>query len=921
MDGGLKRSDGQTVRWSDRRAASVPRKISTSKKEAGMEDRSPRWRSRPPKGPRRGYGRADEPFIGGAELARRNARKRQRMNGGGFGPNQNRTLANTCNASSCTVARIPKSAKPSERFFASLFRSSVEEFKRSDDNDTSRREIMSNICGRAGLPMPAKIQAASIDANHFYSTRAALVMEEARFVIADALRRHTGPADAHGRRHVGPTCLSLQLVSVEEREKLGGCTVLTFEKRTPGATFASQELYDMRPGCCFEIITAGRVESNRSPDMSSSILANVVPSSDRSNIERQLTLMVYHKLGIPAEACEDMWEVRPLTTLISEQRQFEACGCSRPKVPFLHKLLGWKSPSHVRFGDSDSSSDEDGGEEKKCDIEEHPSHSHGLSPQIASGLLLNPLNPTQERAASEYLSSPSGSVTLVQGPPGSGKTTFTVSCILRCLFQSSEEEMGRRILVTAPTNKAITVLASRFLAALDGDASFNVVLIGVEDKLVDDDDSLQRSVSSQTDNLRVPSSFRDIFVYTWLDTMSSTFQAILEEILAKQTTKSILSRLRGIRKKLRKGIPSLYRESGAPQYLDCLIGRLEQSLYDPDEAPSSSEIEDLFENITSSLQDIDQSGATQELLATADVIFCTLSTAGISAMKHTPNVTDLFVDEAAAATEAEICIPFHTRPNRMLVVGDPMQLPATIMSRHASDLGLGKSLHERLMYDCGKEHVMLDLQYRMRPEICTFPSRSFYEGKLMNGDNVVKESYGSHSTTLFDGKPVVFLQSSGSERKASSGSYCNKEEGQVVVDIVKALRAKSSDDNSTNWSSSDKIRIITFYQAQVVLIQQMLRQSGLSGVLVGTVDACQGCEADVCILSFVRSNQGRCGNIKHSVGFLCDDRRLNVALTRARYQLICIGNVLGTLSSAKDTTLADLAAEARERGCIISSLA
>ena len=896
-----------------------------------MEGRSPRWRSRPPKGPRRGYGRADEAddvydqqqdgqkFIGGAERARRNARKRQRVNGGGgggFGPNQNRTFAN--NASNCAVARIPKSAKPSERFFASLFRSSVEEFKRSDDNDTSRREIMSNICGRAGLPMPAKIQAASIDANHFYSTRAALVMEEARFVIADALRGHNGPAEAHGRRHMGPACLSLRLVSVKEREKLGGCTVLTFEKRTLGATFALQELYDMRPGCCFEIITAGEVEP--CPGVSSSMLANVVPSSDRSNIERQLTLMLYHKLEVPAEAFEGLWEVRPLTTLISEQRQFEACGCSRPtKVPFLHKLLGWKDASHVRFGESDSSSDEDEGEEKKCDFEEHSLHSHGLSPQIASGLLLNPLNATQERAASEYLSSPSGSVTLVQGPPGSGKTTFTVSCILRCLFQSSEEEMGRRILVTAPTNKAITVLASRFLVALDGDASFNIVLIGVEDKLVDDDDSLQRSVNSQTDNLRAPSSLRDIFVYTWLNTMSSTFQAILEEILAEQTTKSILSRLRGIRKKLRKGIPSLYRDSGAPQYLDCLIGRLEQSLYDPDEAPSSSEIEDLFQNMTSSLHDIDQSGATQELLATADVIFCTLSTAGISAMKHTPNVTDLFVDEAAAATEAEICIPFHTRPNRMLVVGDPMQLPATIMSRNASDLGLGKSLHERLMYDCGKEHVMLDRQYRMRPEICTFPSRSFYEGKLMNGDNVVETSYGSHSTTLFDGKPFVFLQSSGSERKASSGSYCNKEEGQVVVDIVKALRAKSSGDNSTHWSSSDKIRIITFYQAQVTLIQQMLRQSGLGGVLVGTVDACQGCEADVCILSFVRSNQGRCGNIKHSVGFLCDDRRLNVALTRARYQLICIGNVLGTLSGAKGTTLADLAAEARERGCIISS--
>ena len=847
------------------------------------------------------------------------------MNGGvGFGPNQKRTYApNSDGRSNCTVARIPKSAKPSERFFASLFRSTVDEFKRSDDSDASHTKLMSNICGRAGLPMPAKLQAASIDANQFYSTRAALVMEEARFVVADALRKHNGPADAHGRRHPGPSSLSLRLVSVEEKEKLGGCTVVTFEKRVPGATFEPKELYDMRPGCCFEIITLGKVESSN-PSVLSSVLANVVPSSDRSNIDSQLTLMLYHKLELLSEGCDDIWEVRPLTTLISEQRQFEACGCLRPKVSFMHKLLGWKDSSHIRFGDSDSdgSSDEDKikGEEKKCDGEEPLSHLHGLSPKIASGLLLPPLNPTQERAALEHLSSPSGSVTLVQGPPGTGKTTFTLSCILRCLFQSNGEELGKRILVTAPTNKAITVLASRFLAALNVNASApNVVLIGVEDKLVDDeDDSLQPTANSRTDDLRLPPTLRDVFVYTWLNTVSSTFTAILDDILSEQNVKSILSRLRGVRKKLRKGIPSLYKESETPQYLDCLIGRLEQSSCDPDEAPSSSEIEDLIENVVCSLQEIDQAAATQELLATADVIFCTLSTAGISAMKQTPKVTDLFIDEAAAATEAEICIPFHTRPDRMLAVGDPMQLPATIMSRHAADLGLGKSMHQRLMYDCGKTHIMLDRQYRMRPDICVFPCRSFYDGKLMNGDNVTKPSYGKNANTLFNGKPFVFLQSSGSERKASSGSYCNREEGQAVVAIVKALRAKSRRDNSTNWSSSDKIRIITFYQAQVALIQQMLRQNGLSGVLVGTVDACQGCEADVCILSFVRSNQGWNGNIKHSVGFLCDDRRLNVALTRARYQLICIGNVLETLSSASGTTLAELAADAKERDCIIT---
>jgi superfamily I DNA and/or RNA helicase len=85
-----------------------------------------------------------------------------------------------------------------------------------------------------------------------------------------------------------------------------------------------------------------------------------------------------------------------------------------------------------------------------------------------------------------------------------------------------------------------------------------------------------------------------------------------------------------------------------------------------------------------SIKSIDPSEATSELLATADVIFCTLSTAGVSAMKATRQIDDLLVDEAPAATEPELCIPFHLRPKRLLAVGDPMQLPALVKSKYAA---------------------------------------------------------------------------------------------------------------------------------------------------------------------------------------------------------------------------------------------
>lgn len=168
--------------------------------------------------------------------------------------------------------------------------------------------------------------------------------------------------------------------------------------------------------------------------------------------------------------------------------------------------------------------------------------------------------------------------------------------------------------------------------------------------------------------------------------------------------------------------------------------------------------------------------------------------------------------------------------------------------------------------------------------------------------------------SLFSGDAYVFLQTAGIERQAFGGSYCNTAEAEAVLELVKKLRAAS---NTTEWYSVEKIRIITFYQAQVSLIQRMLSEHGLGHVVVATVDSSQGCEAEIVIVSFVRSNDARRGG-NHSAGFLSDDRRLNVALTRAKYQLICVGNAVGLQSISGASTLQSLFRDAHERRSVIS---
>ncbi len=109
--------------------------------------------------------------------------------------------------------------------------------------------------------------------------------------------------------------------------------------------------------------------------------------------------------------------------------------------------------------------------------------------------------------------------------------------------------------------------------------------------------------------------------------------------------------------------------------------------------------------------------------------------------------------------------------------------------------------------------------------------------------------------------------------------------------------------------------MITFYSEQVAQINRLLIREKLYGVTVSTVDSSQGSEADLVIVSFVRSK----GTTQQdSIGFLSDDRRLNVALTRAKYQLVCVGNIHGSLRSARKGAIKDLITWSVELGHTIN---
>uniref|UniRef100_A0A6I8P132 Regulator of nonsense transcripts 1 n=1 Tax=Ornithorhynchus anatinus TaxID=9258 RepID=A0A6I8P132_ORNAN len=274
--------------------------------------------------------------------------------------------------------------------------------------------------------------------------------------------------------------------------------------------------------------------------------------------------------------------------------------------------------------------------------------------------------------------------------------------------------------------------------------------------------------------------------------------------------------------------------------------------------------------------------AERELLMNADVICCTCVGAGDPRLAKM-QFRSILIDESTQATEPECMVPVVLGAKQLILVGDHCQLGPVVMCKKAAKAGLSQSLFERLVV-LGIRPIRLQVQYRMHPALSAFPSNIFYEGSLQNGvtaaDRVKK---GFDFQWPQPDKPMFFYVTQGQEEIASSGtSYLNRTEAANVEKITtKLLKA---------GAKPDQIGIITPYEGQRSYLVQYMQFSGslhtklYQEVEIASVDAFQGREKDFIILSCVRANEHQ------GIGFLNDPRRLNVALTRARYGVIIVGN-------------------------------
>ncbi|CAL5430271.1 unnamed protein product [Camellia sinensis] len=298
---------------------------------------------------------------------------------------------------------------------------------------------------------------------------------------------------------------------------------------------------------------------------------------------------------------------------------------------------------------------------------------------------------------------------------------------------------------------------------------------------------------------------------------------------------------------------------------------------------------------------------------TASLILCTASSSYKLYSVGMEPLNLLVIDEAAQLKESESTIPLQLPGLRhAILVGDECQLPATVISNVSSEAGFGRSLFERLG-SLGRSKHLLNMQYRMHPSISSFPNSEFYFNQIMDAPYVMKKSYERHylSEPMFG--PYSFINVVGGKEEVDDvgRSWRNWVEVAVVVKIVQKLYKEA-------WEGYKKklsIGVISPYAAQVVAIKDKIEQKydNLEGftVKVKSVDGFQGGEADVIIISTVRSNKGG------FVGFMSSFQRTNVALTRARHCLWILGNEK-TLASSESVWEA-IVRDARLRQCFFDA--
>lgn len=303
-------------------------------------------------------------------------------------------------------------------------------------------------------------------------------------------------------------------------------------------------------------------------------------------------------------------------------------------------------------------------------------------------------------------------------------------------------------------------------------------------------------------------------------------------------------------------------------------------------------------------REINRRNLQAKILGEAEIICSTLSGAAHDMVANIGIKFDsVIIDEACQCTELSAIIPLRYGCKRCIMVGDPNQLPPTVLSSVAADSKYDQSLFVRMANHV--KPLLLDVQYRMHSAISKFPSKKFYDGKLKDGPDMDKLTERTwHNNPNFPPYRFLDIIEGKEAQNSKTFSFVNKMEINIAMEMIEKLFRTYPRLDFTN-----KIGVITPYKEQNRSLQQAFINKFGSAIkreiTFNTIDGFQGQEKEIIIISCVRADANKSG-----VGFLRDFRRMNVAMTRSKSSLWILGH---HDSLIKNSLWSDLIADAKER--------
>lgn len=492
------------------------------------------------------------------------------------------------------------------------------------------------------------------------------------------------------------------------------------------------------------------------------------------------------------------------------------------------------------------------------------------------------LNPGQARAILNAKAN--DGFTLVQGPPGTGKTK-TIIAMVGCLLTgvlkppsgavplarpgapSTNQAPSKKLLVCAPSNAAVDELVLRLKA---GVKTMNGASHKVEVVRLGRTDAINAAVKDVT---------LDELVKARMDgAMNNNGPSDREKL--HQEAGILKEKITELRPQLEAA-----RASGGDR---AFMSKLQREFDDLKrrQAHIGAQIDANKSNGNTFAREVEikRRQIQQDILDKAQVLCATLSGSGHEMFKNlNVEFETVIIDEAAQCVELSALIPLKYGCSKCILVGDPKQLPPTVLSQSAARYGYDQSLFVRMQKNHAKDVHLLDMQYRMHPEISRFPSKEFYEGLLQDGADMGQLRLQPwHQSELLG--PYRFFDVKGSQsRGPRNQSLVNDEELRVAMQLYRRFRTDYG-----NVELKGKIGIITPYKAQLFRLRQRFAEKYGDGITeeieFNTTDAFQGRECEIIIFSCVRASP------TGGIGFMTDIRRMNVGLTRARSSLWILGD-------------------------------